>query len=577
MKSTLITTGIVAAFAAIVGTPSHAQVGALAALGAPPAPRVQVSWDRYYDHAAIGQIAQQLQQAWPNRCRAGSIGTSYEGRELWLITVTNFDQDETLKPAMYIDGNIHSNEVQGAETALYTAWYLCEMADRVPYIDSLLDRRVFYIIPTINPDGREAYLKAPNTGSSPRAGMAPRDNDGDGLVDEDGYDDLDGDGHITQMRRRSKSGRYIVSPEDPRLLIPAAPGQQGEYELLGLEGIDNDGDGFINEDGAAFSYDPNRNWPWRWQPQYVQGGSDYYPTSLPETQAVIDFVINHPNIAGAQSYHNSGGMILRGPGVPEDELRPQDVRVMDAIGNVGEEILPGYRYMVVWSDLYIVWGGELDWFYGAQGILTFSNELFTPFKYFEEAPTSEQYDRVDYRFDRLLLFGEAFVPWREVQHPQFGTIEVGGMKKNFGRAVPAFLLPAEAHRNMAFTIFHADHLPQLEVDTITTRRLAGGLTEVTAVIGNRRLVPTHTQQDVENRITRPDWVTLDGGVVMTGAIVPDPRSGVGVEQRQNPARIEVPNIPGMGSVTVRWVVQGTGPFTVSVDSVKGGIALRTGR
>ena len=556
---------------------AQAQVGALEALGAPPAPRVDVSWDRYYDHAAIGQIASQLERAWPNRCRASSIGQSFEGRDLWLITVTNFDTDERLKPAMYIDGNIHANEVQGAETALYTAWYLCEMADRVPYLDSLLDRRVFYIVPTINPDGREAYLKQANSGSSPRSGLAPRDNDGDGIVDEDGYDDLDGDGHITMMRRRSPSGRYIASPEDPRLMILADPTQQGEYELLGIEGVDNDGDGLINEDGVAFSYDPNRNWPWRWQPQYVQRGADYFPASLPETQAVMQFIYDHPNIAGAQSYHNSGGMILRGPGVPQDELQDRDVRVMDAIGEVGEVILPGYRYIVIWSDLYAAWGSELDWLYGGRGILTFSNELFTSFKYFEKAPTPERYNRADYRFDRLLLFGEAIVPWTRVDHPQYGSIEVGGAKKNFGRAVPAFLLPAEAHRNMAFTIFHADQLPLIEVDTIVTRQLAGGLTEVTAVIGNRRLVPTHTQQDIQHGITRPDWVSIDGGQVLAGFLVPDPLSSVGVEQERNPQRLNVPNIPGMGSVRVRWVVQGGGPFTITVDSVKGGFALGTGR
>lgn len=562
---------------AFVNEKAVAQVGALEALGAPPSPRVDVSWDRYYDHAAIGQIANQLEQAWPNRCRASSIGQSHEGRDLWLITVTNFDTDERLKPGMYIDGNIHANEVQGAETALYTAWYLCEMADRVPSIDSLLDRRVFYIIPTINPDGREAYLTQPNSANSPRSGVVPRDNDGDGLVDEDGYDDLNGDGHITLMRRRTPSGRFIASPRDSRLMIPADPAQQGQYELLGIEGIDNDGDGFINEDGVAFSYDPNRNWPWQWQPQYIQGGADYFPGSLPETQAVMQFIYDHPNIAGAQSYHNTGGMILRGPGVPQDELQQQDVQVMDAIGEVGETILPGYRYLVIWSDLYTAWGSELDWLYGGRGILTFSNELFTPFKYFESAPTAERYDRADYRFDRLLLFGEAIVPWTPVEHPQYGSIEVGGTKKNFGRAVPAFLLPAEAHRNMAFTLYHADQLPLIEIDTVTTRQLAGGLTEVTAVIGNRRLVPTHTEQDVRHGITRPDWISIDGGQVLAGFVVPNPRSGVGVEQKLNPQRLSVPNIPGMGSATVRWVVQGGGPFTITVDSVKGGFAIGTGR
>ena len=117
--------------------------GALAAMGSPPNPKVPVSWDRYYDHAAIADIGRRLEKAYPNRCRFGSIGTSHEGRELWLLTVTNFEVGNADdKPGMYIDGNIHANEVQGTELSLYTAWYLCEMAARVPWVDSLLDARV---------------------------------------------------------------------------------------------------------------------------------------------------------------------------------------------------------------------------------------------------------------------------------------------------------------------------------------------------------------------------------------------------------------------------------------------------
>ncbi len=557
-------------------TAQEAQIpGALAGLGSPPNPKVPVHWDRYYDHAAIGEIGRRLAAAWPQRCRFGSIGKSHEGRDLWLITVTNFDSgDEREKPAMYVDGNIHSNEVQGAEMALYTAWWLCEMADRVPFIDSLLDERVLYVVPTINPDAREHYLKEPNTASSPRTGKVPRDNDGDGLVDEDGYDDLDGNGHITQMRRRNPNGRFRTSPEDPRFMIRVGEDEVGEWELLGLEGIDNDGDGLVNED-AVGGYDPNRNWPWRWAPQYVQGGADAYPGSLPETRAVMDFVISRPNIAGAQSFHNNGGMILRGPGVPQDEYRPQDVRVFDQLGRVGEQILPGYRYMVVWKDLYTVWGGELDWFYGARGILTFSNELWTPFKYFERPVEREQYDSPQYRFDRLLLFGEAFVPWKEYDHPQYGKIEIGGFKKNYGRTEPGFLLQAEAHRNMAFVVYQTHQLPRVKVDSIARRSVGGGLTEVTAIISNTRIAPTHTQQDVENNISRPDWITIEGGDVVAGFIINNTLQDIATEQQHEPARISVANIPGMSTVTVRWLVRGNGPFTVTVDSPKGGVDRKT--
>lgn len=554
-----------------------AQQGSLAALGAPANPKVVITWDRYYDSATLGELARKLQAAHPDRCRVSSIGKSIEGRDLWLITVTDFRTgDADRKPAMYIDGNIHSNEVQGSEIALYTAWWLCEMAGQVPMVDSLLAHKTFYIVPSINPDGRDNFLKAPNTPHSPRSGLGERDNDNDGEVNEDGYDDLDGDGHITTMRRRDPNGRWIASPEDPRYMVRALPDQPGEWEILGGEGRDNDGDGRVNEDGEGF-YDPNRNWPWRWQPQYVQGGSDAYPLSLPETRAVVDFVMSHENIAGAQSYHNSGGMILRGPGMRQDEYRPQDVRVFDRIGEIGEQILPGYRYMVVWKDLYTVWGGELDWFYGSRGVVTFSNELWSDFGYFQKEPQRSRYDSDEMRFDRLLLLGEAFVPWKEVNHPEYGLIEVGGFKKQYTRAIPAFLLPGEAHRNMAFTLYHADQMPLVEVDSVAVRPLGNGLSEVTAIVANRRIIPTHTQQDLEHHITRPDYVTLTGRKVLAGFRVTDPLQNISEEQPRNPERVEVRNVAGMSTETVRWIVQGSGAVTISVDSEKGGVHVWSGK
>jgi hypothetical protein len=544
--------------------------GALAGLGAPAAPRVPVSWDRYYDHETLGELGRRLEKAWPDRCRLSSIGRSVEGREIWLITVTDFGTgDPDRKPAMWIDGNIHANEIQGSEIALYTAWYLCEMADRVEWIADLLRDRTFYVVPTINPDGRENFLREPNTPHSPRSGVAPRDDDGDGLFDEDDFDDLDGDGEITQMRRRDPAGRWVTSPVDPRIMVRARPDEPGEWELLGYEGIDNDGDGRVNEDRAGY-YDPNRNWPWNWAPAYVESGADIYPTSLPETRAVVDFVIAHPNIAGAQTYHNSGGMILRGPGISRDTVRDADLRVYDVLGERGEEILPGYRYIVIWKDLYTTWGNELDWFYGARGILTFSNELWTPFNYFRVEPERERWDRVEYRFDRYLLFGEAIVPWTPVEHPQYGPIEVGGVKRQYTRAIPGFLLREEAHRNMAFTLYQAHQMPLARVDSVEVRPLPGGLREVRARVSNPRLVPTRTAQDVERGISAPDRVSIEGGRVVAGFRLEDPLSGIAVEQRHRPERIELESIPGMGTAAVKWIVRGDGPFTVTVESTKGG-------
>ena len=548
---------------------------ALKAMGAPNSPKVEIAWNRYYDSEQLGEIMHRIEKAYPNLARVKSIGKSYKGKEMWLITVSNFSNgDPDKKPAMYIDGNIHSNEIQGGEVALYTAWYVTELYSSNEWIHKLLDEKTLYIIPTINPDARDHFIHEPNTPSSPRSGLVPRDDDGDGKIDEDAYDDLDGDGNITQMRIKDPNGRWVVDPDDQRIMLPAKPDQRGQYTLLGYEGIDNDGDGFVNEDGPG-SYDPNRDWAWNWAPRYVQGGADHYPFTFPENRAVSEFVLSHPNIAAAQSFHNNGGMILRGPGAQTDlrTYSPLDIQTYDFLGKLGEEMLPGYKYMIIYKDLYTVYGGEIDWFYGARGIVTFSNELWTNFDYFrrQREEGEGQRDRNTlYRFDKILLFEDGVVPWKKFNHPQFGEIEIGGFKKAWTRTAPSFMIEDMCHRNMAFSLFHLFHTPKVEVDSVYSKPLQAGLTEVTAIVKNTRVIPTHTLQDQRNKITRPDWVTISGGDVVTGAIVQNRFMGLAQEQKHHPERLEVENIPGMNAVYVRWIVQGKGPFTVTIDSEKGG-------
>lgn len=570
--------------------PARAQVerefttSALKAMGAPNNPKVEVAWNRYYDTKELAEIMRRIVKAYPNLASVTSIGKSFEGRDMLLMTISNRKSgDPDKKPAMYIDGNIHSNEIQGSEVALYTAWYVCEMYDQVEWIRALLDEKTLYILPTINPDAREHFIHTPNTPSSPRSGLDPRDDDGDGLVDEDGFDDLDGDGNIVQMRIADPNGRWVADPDDPRMMTPAKTDQPGQYTFLGYEGFDNDGDGRVNEDRPGY-YDPNRDWGWNWQPRTTQGGADRYPFSFPENRAAAEFVLAHPNIAGAQTYHNSGGMILRGPGAKDDErtYNRTDVRTYDFLGKLGEEMLPGYRYFIVYKDLYTVYGGELDWFYGARGIIAYSNELWTSFDYFRKSRSAEDEGfrrgmESVYRFDKLLLFEEGIVPWKKVQHPQYGEIEIGGVKKAWTRTAPSFLLEDLCHRNMAFTLFHLYHTPKVEVDSILVKPLGGSLTEVTAIVANRRVIPTHTSQDIQNKITRPDWIRINGGRVVSGMILEDRLLGIGSEQERRPEQLEVETIPGMGAVAVRWVIDGKGPFTVTVDSEKGGVHERRSR
>ncbi|HLP74688.1 MAG TPA: M14 family metallopeptidase [Bacteroidales bacterium] len=540
------------------------------AAGSPANPKVEVSWNRYNTNKGIADICSKLVKAYPDLISLESIGKSYQGRDILLLTVTDRKAGKPEnKPGFWIDGNIHSVEIQGTEMALYTAWYLCEMHSQNEFIKELLRDKVFYIAPTINPDAREYFAFI---GIPPRSGLVPRDNDRDGLFDEDGYDDLNNDGNITQMRRKNPEGMFIEDPADRRRLIRAAQGEKGEYELLGYEGIDNDGDGLINEDGPG-GYDGNRDWGFNWEPNYVQNGADKYPFTFPENQAIRNFVLNHRNINGSQSFHNSGGMILKGPSIKgggAEAYSRADEEAIESIGKKGELMIPGYKLLTIWKDMYTVYGGELDWWYGAVGCFAFSNELWTPYLMFNDTSHVDQYE-----FDRLLLFEDAFIPWQKISHPVYGEIETGGFNKNFGRMHPGFLLESDAHRNAAFCIYNAYQSPKLEITRINVKKLDGGLQEVTARIGNARMLPTHSATNIKYHIDPPDYISLEGGTVIAGMISRNEDLDINDEQKKNPSIIEVPNIPGYSAVVVKWIVKGGKQFTVKVKSTKGGTAIKT--
>ena len=76
----------------------------------------------------------------------------------------------------------------------------------------VVDKNAHYILPVVNVDGRYHFFADGNTPSSNRGLRVPRDDDGDGLFDEDSSDDLDGDGSITQMRIKDPLGEYKVDP-----------------------------------------------------------------------------------------------------------------------------------------------------------------------------------------------------------------------------------------------------------------------------------------------------------------------------------------------------------------------------
>lgn len=524
-----------------------------------PAPKVPLRFDRFYDFDEMVAVLRQLEAAHPGWLTLRSLGRSFEGRDLWMATLCSpSGPPEPERPAMYIDANVHGNEVQGTEVCLYTLWYLLENKDRLPRVRDLLARVAFHVLPTVNPDGRQSWFDAPHTSSSSRSGKAPVDSDRDGAFDEDGPDDLDGDGSITQMRKRvERGGTHVEDPDDPRLMKRVEAGKEGTHLLLGSEGFDNDGDGDVNEDPAG-GYDMNRNWPADWQPEWIQGGAGPYPLNWPETRAIGDFLLAHPNVAAHQSYHNAGGMILRGPGANSvPEYPGEDVRVYDALGRAGEGMLPHYRYLIIWKDLYTVHGGFVNWAFEGLGIFAFTNELWNGSQYAAQGVEGDPKKRLEWD-DRVEL-GRNFKPWTAYRHAVYGDIEVGGMVKTGSRVPPPFMLQELCHRNMAFTLHHADQMPLLRLEAPELKDLGGGLWRVRAAVKNERLIPSIAALARDRKIGLPDVFELSGeGVqVVAGGLLSGPplREEVSSPQVHRAQRLLVAGgVPSHGRVRAEWIV-----------------------
>lgn len=555
--------------------------------------KVKLDFNRWHDVPELYDDMARLEKAFPKFLKMESVGKSYNGLDIMVMKINNSETGaEMSKAAMYIDANIHGNEIQGGEVCLYTIWYLMENYGRIDKVTKLVDERVFYIFPCVNPDGRQYFMEG--SGGGARTGQVPVDNDNDGLYAEDGPNDLNGNGVIEQIRKYVPGeGNYRISNVDPRIMEPVPFGQTGDYILLGSEGTDDDGDGRVNEDGPG-SYDPNRNWAADWQPDYIQGGAMEYPFQLPESSAINQFLIAHPNIAGVQAYHNSGGMILRGPGSADaGDYSRSDTKAYDELAKNGERMLPFYRYMVIWSGMYTVHGGFIDWTSDGLGMISFSNELWNGgAQYYTSPELQKQTQELNspisrttgsYFFDDHLEFGDQYLEWTKFDHPEYGEVELGGSwKKTRGRLPPRFMNEELCHRNMAFTLYQADELPKIEIGETSVTKIGKNTYQVWIDFTNPKVAPTVTERAAKNNVVRPDLITFDGKAEIVSASwirskqtqKYNKQLTTLIEQKELDRLMIRNGHPGKTTRTLQYIVNGSGKIKITYDSVKGGVVSK---
>ncbi len=480
-----------------------------------------IDHSRFYRHDELLSLLRALAAAHPRFVALETIGKSHEGREIALVTLTDTQAGPAAdKPALWVDGNIHSVELSASSACLYFIDWLLKSREHNPDVARCLESRALYVCPRINPDGAELALaeKPKYVRSSTR--RYPVDEEPvEGLVAED----IDGDGNILQMRIADANGPWKRHPQEPRLLVRRDPTDPpgGEYFRVMTEGRIENYDGVsiavAGVTGNAQGLDLNRNFPSGWRQEHEQLGAGPYPTSEPEVRAVVDFIVGHPNICAGTSFHTFSGVLLRPFGhAPDDKMPAEDLWVYQAVGRKGEE-LTGYPAISIWHEFqyypneYIT--GAFDWIYEHLGMFMWTVEIWNPKKeagidskewihWFRDHPVEDDLKMLHWS-DRE-LDGRGHVDWRAFEHPQLGRVELGGWNK--ARAFnnpPPHRLEAEIARFPQWLLWQALVSPKLELREVGVESVAPDTWRVRLVVHNSGWLPTYvTKMAVRNKLLR---------------------------------------------------------------------------
>lgn len=468
-----------------------------------------IAFDRYYRYDELTELLKGFQTEFPGLVRMIEIGKSHEGRPIWLMEVTNFETGEpSTKPAYWCDGNIHASEVSASSAVLHILYTLVIKYGKDETITRALDSRAFYLVPRVNPDGAEwALADVPKIVRSSTRSWPYEEDDPYGLERRD----LDGDGRILNMRVKDSNGPWKISNEEPRLMQRREPGETGgTYYRLMPEGLFHNFDGMsMRSQKIRQGLDMNRNFPNAWRMEHEQYGAGPYPTSEPEIRALVQAIVERPNICGATTYHTFSGVHLRPPGRhSEDELPPEDVWTFKDFGKKGEEIT-GYPAISVYHDFkyhpkeYIS-GVFDDWMYEHRGVFAWTTEIWSPqreagiteYKYidwFRDHPFEDDLKLLKWSDEKL--GGKGHVDWYEFEHPQLGKVELGGWDSHFAfRNPPPQFLEAEISPFVDWVVWLALASPKLEKRETRVDKLSDGNVKVRFAVQNTGFLPTHVTE-----------------------------------------------------------------------------------
>ncbi len=536
----------------------------------------------YRNRAAVQSALEALVKAHPGKATLERIGSSAEGRPLWVLRVGSPKADRAVFVAANLEGHAHS--------ATAAAFHLVETLLAAPQPPEV----AWLVAPMLNPDTHDGMWEP---GRWLRAAGKPLDHDLDGLVGEDGPDDLDGDGLIRQLRIPDPAGGWLPDPADPRVMIPADPakGRLGTHRLS-LEGKDDDGDGAFNEDPAS-GHRPEKGYPRAFPLGDREAGP--WPGVAPEPRAVMDFLLAHREIALAVVL-GPGNTLLEVPkagaaGLTDaSRVRPtmfmaramgldptQEVTVAELWASVKDraeefgftkedvlqELQPGEVQAPPPDDTAFLErmaepfrkaleakgldpkrpstapaGGTLwPWLYYHYGALAVALDVWGPPK---AKAGSDLWAFADAHAP------EAIRPWKPVKLADGRTAEVGGLDPYLALAPPPALLKPALEATTEVLLGWSRQLPKVALGEVSVKALGGGLWRVTASARNVGAWPTHTRMGVRTRAWMPVRLELSPGA----GVVPE-----GLQRAATAERLE----PG-ATLQGAWVLRGAAGAQVTV-------------
>lgn len=488
-----------------------------------------MDFNHYFTNEEIEKVIKDWESSYPKLIKVSQIGSSHEGRPIWLLSLTNQETGAAIeKPAIWLDGNIHATELTGTTAALYMANALISgytQADNPDHtrITRLLDTIAVYIVPRVNPDGA-AWAMAPIP-RFVRSGVRPYpwEEKEEGLHAQD----INKDGRILQMRIPDPNGDWKISSVDPRLMEKRGIDDvDSAYYRLLPEGLLEEYDGYIIREARDLQgLDFNRNFPYEWKPESDQYGAGPFPASEPETRALADYLTKTLNVNIVLTFHTFSRVLLRPYSTRADDTMDQnDLWTYKKMGERGTA-LTGYRCVSTFHDFTsnpkdVTYGAFDDWMYDHLGAFAFTIELWdlpTEAGIKDRKFTEWWRDHPHEQDVQILKWidehgeADAYIPWEPFAHPQLGKIELGGWNTLYSwRNPPHAYAESEVSRHFAWILSLCETLPRLVIHTLEVTSLGEDTYKINLVVENTGYLPTYTSQQAQKRhCVRPVRVELD--------------------------------------------------------------------